>query len=368
MSIWLALLVILLTFYVMSEIVDMHFIKSLDNIARWLKLPQSVAGATLLALGTSAPEISTAMVALFLDGANPATGIGSIVGSAIFQILVVIGFAAVVRTSYLNWRPITRDSLFYALSILLLILFVRDNVFTLWEGIGFVSAYFVYLFVMFLWARYVNEEEAEPIPEPEPEEKRELQGRRYLFRKIMGTIVWPVRRLLQLIPDVEKNEKWTIPVFVLSLAIIGYSCFWLVIAAEDLAGHMGIAPAIIALTILAGGSSIPEMVSSAIVARQGRGDMAIANAIGSNVFDILMSLGLPVLIYTAMHGDLEGIGGANIISSIVLLFATLIAVVLLIALQRFKVTPIFGSVLIVLYVVYVWAAYSGWLDKLEFSL
>jgi Ca2+/Na+ antiporter len=110
------------------------------------------------------------------------------------------------------------------------------------------------------------------------------------------------------------------------------------------------------------------MVSSAIVARQGRGDMAIANAIGSNVFDILMSLGLPVLIYTAMHGDLEGIGGANIISSIILLFATLIAVVLLIALQRFKVTPIFGGVLIVLYLVYVWAAYSGLLDKLEFSL
>jgi Ca2+/Na+ antiporter len=113
---------------------------------------------------------------------------------------------------------------------------------------------------------------------------------------------------------------------------------------------------------LAGGSSIPEMISSAIVAKQGRGDMAIANAIGSNIFDILMSLGLPVLIFILIKGQpLTDLGGANITSSIILLFTTLIVVVLLLFIQRFKASRPFGLFLMFLYVIYVVAAYMGWI-------
>lgn len=385
MSIWLALVVILLAFYVMTEIVDRHFIKSLDNIAEWMKLPPSVAGATLLALGTSAPEISTALFALFLEGANPATGVGTIVGSAIFQMLVVIGFAAVVKTSYLNWRPVMRDSLFYAFSVGLLILFVRDNKFTLTEGIIFVSSYFLYLFVLFLWTKYVNEEASQPsngfeIPNgsariefegaaqhtdaPRPieaiETDMEDETARNPFKILQKSLGYPVEFIMNLIPDPEEKPKWTIPVFLLSLVIIAYASYWLVIAAEALAGEMGIPPAIIALTILAGGSSIPEMISSAIVSKQGRGDMAIANAIGSNIFDILMSLGLPVLLFIAIKGEpLNDLGGTNITSSIILLFITLIVVVLLLFIQKFKANRPFGIFLMILYVAYVIAAYTG---------
>ncbi|WP_299460316.1 calcium/sodium antiporter [uncultured Microscilla sp.] len=387
MSIWLALVVILLAFYVMTEIVDRHFIKSLDNIAEWMKLPPSVAGATLLALGTSAPEISTALFALFLEGANPATGVGTIVGSAIFQILVVIGFAAVVKTSYLNWRPVMRDSIFYAFSVGLLILFVADNKFTLIEGIAFVGSYFLYLFVLFLWTKYVNEEATVPkngfetpagsartefegaahhLDTPRPieaiEKDMEDETRRNPFKILQKTLGYPVEFLMKLIPDPEEKPRWTIPVFLLSLVIIAGASYFLVIAAEDLAKAMNIPTAIIALTILAGGSSIPEMISSAIVAKQGRGDMAIANAIGSNIFDILMSLGLPVLIYILIKGQpLTDLGGANITSSIILLFTTLIVVVLLLFVQKFKATRPFGLFLIFLYLIYVVAAYMGWI-------
>ncbi|EAY30892.1 calcium/sodium antiporter [Microscilla marina] len=387
MSIWLALVVILLAFYVMTEIVDRHFIKSLDNIAEWMKLPPSVAGATLLALGTSAPEISTALFALFLEGANPATGVGTIVGSAIFQILVVIGFAAVVKTSYLNWRPVMRDSIFYAFSVGLLILFVADNKFTLIEGIAFVCSYFLYLFVLFLWTKYVNEEATTPkngfetpagsaraefegaahhLDTPRPieaiEKDMEDETRRNPFKILQKTLGYPVEFLMNLIPDPEEKPRWTIPVFLLSLVIIAGASYFLVVAAEALAKAMDIPPAIIALTILAGGSSIPEMISSAIVAKQGRGDMAIANAIGSNIFDILMSLGLPVLIYILIKGQpLTDLGGANITSSIILLFTTLIVVVLLLFVQKFKATRPFGLFLIFLYLIYVVAAYMGWI-------
>lgn len=387
MSIWLALIVILVAFYVMTEIVDRHFIKSLDNIAEWMNLPPSVAGATLLALGTSAPEISTALFALFLENANPATGVGTIVGSAIFQILVVIGFAAVVKTSYLNWRPVMRDSIFYAFSVGLLILFVADNKFTLIEGVIFVSSYFLYLFILYLWTRHVNEDATKPsngfdLPNgsarmqfegashhtdtPRPieaiEKDMESETTRNPFKILQKSIGFPIELIMNLIPDPEEKPRWTIPVFVLSLVIIAYASYWLVIAAEALAKAADIPPAIIALTILAGGSSIPEMISSAIVAKQGRGDMAIANAIGSNIFDILMSLGLPVLIFILIKGEpLTDLGGANINSSIILLFTTLIVVVLLLFIQKFKASRPFGLFLISLYVVYVIAAYMGWI-------
>lgn len=364
MPIWLSLLIVLVAFYVLAALVDGPFIASLDLLARWMKLPSSVAGATLLAFGTSAPEISTALVALFAEGAHPSTGVGSIVGSAIFQILVVVGFAAVVKASTLDWRPVLRDSVFYALSIALLIVFVRDDRLTLVEAWVLVGAYAVYLAVMGYWARNVEElEELEELEEPdEPEQAAETEREPRHVLRLLRVLTWPIDRLIGLIPDPEAKPRWTLPVFGLSLATISFACYWLVFAAEDLARALSVPPAIIALTILAGGSSIPELVSSVTVSRQGRGDMAIANAIGSNIFDVLLSLGLPVLIYCSMYGDLVGLGGATLSSSIILLLATLVMVIGLLAAQRFRIGRAFGVFLILLYVAYVSATVLGWLS------
>jgi len=362
MSFIIWFIVIILTFYVMSEVVDKYFIRSLDNISTWLKLPEDVSGATLLALGTSAPEISTALVALFLVSANPATGVGTIVGSAIFQILVVVGFAAMVKTSYLRWKPVVRDSTFYAFSVILLVIFTADNKFTFWEGLTLVCTYFLYLALLYFWVRLkIGQDDKDPLDiVGEKMEKHEEDKKGKAF-KIFNLITLPIDLVLRIIPNVQKSPKWTLPVFFICLGIIGYSSYWMVLAAESLAIILSIPPEIIALTVLAGGSSIPEMISSAVVAREGRGDMAIANAIGSNIFDILMSLGLPVLIYTSLRGDIEDLGGANISSSLLLLFVTLIAMILLLALQKFKVTKFFGFFLIFIYILYVVAAYSGWI-------
>jgi len=358
MPIWLSVTIVLATFYVMSAVVGGPFIKSLDVIAVRMKLPSSVAGATLLAFGTSAPEISTAIVALFAEGMHPSTGVGSIVGSAIFQILVVVGFAAAVKAATLDWRPVLRDSIFYALSIALLALFVRDDRLTVVEASVLVGCYGVYLGVMWLWASNVQEDEPAKV---QAEASVEPPAPKTLVRRLVGVITWPVDWIVGLVPDPESRPSWTGPVFAISLALIGLACYWLVAASEALARSLSIPPAIIALTILAGGSSIPELISSATVSRQGRGDMAIANAIGSNIFDVLVSLGLPVLIYCLMNGDLVGLGGATVTSSIILLFATLLMVVGLLAAQRFRVGRAFGIFLVLVYVLYVVAAYLGWI-------
>ncbi|EDM74880.1 Ca2+/Na+ antiporter [Plesiocystis pacifica SIR-1] len=360
MSLGLAIVTVLVAFYAMSAVVEGPFMASLDRIAERMGLSSSVAGATLLAFGTSAPELSTALVALFAEGAHASTGVGSIVGSAIFQILVVVGFAAVVRASTLDWRPVIRDALFYALSIVLLIAFVHDDRLTLVEAAILVGSYGLYLGVMWIWTRRVDEPEPEPELEPEPEVDPEAPEPGP-FARLRRALTWPIDRLLALVPDPASQARWTLPVFALSLGLIGFSCYWLVFAAEAIAQALAVPPAIIALTILAGGSSIPELVSSATVARQGRADMAVANAVGSNIFDILVSLGLPVLLYCLLHGDLVGLGGATITSSLVLLGATLAMVVGLLAAQRFRASRAFGALLISAYAAYVVAAYLGWI-------
>jgi K+-dependent Na+/Ca+ exchanger-like protein len=377
LPVWASVLIIILVFYIMSKLVDGAFIKSLDNIAKWSKMPHDVAGATLLAFGTSAPEISTALVALFL-AENPeqgvAIGVGTIVGSAIFQILVVIGFAALVRDAVLNWKPLMRDSVSYAIAVGLLLWFVQDNQFTVYEGIAFVFAYALYLGFLYLWTRRVNKKmKLRAFTDPE-EKQKEVEIEKIIeenekhidepsvFKEYLGYLTLPVDYLLGLIPDVEKNPKWTAPVFILSLAIIGYSSFWLVEAAVSISNFFEISPAIIALTVLAGGSSIPEIFSSMTVAKQGRGDMAIANAIGSNTFDVLMSLGLPVLIYTSLHGNLDlGTHAKGLTDSVILLFGSLLLVLIIMAAMRFKVNKYFGAGLITIYVAYVVAISLGYL-------
>ena len=220
-----------------------------------------------------------------------------------------------------------------------------------------VGAYLVYLGVMWLWTRSVVEEEGVEV-EPAASPSNAPVG---LARRLLLVVTLPVDALLRLIPDPRQDERWTLPVFMLSLGIIGFACYELVIAAQVIAEALSVPPAIIALTLLAGGSSIPELVSSATVSRQGRGGMAIANAIGSNTFDVLMSLGFPVLLFCLMHGDLEGLGGATMTSSILVLFVTLVLMLGLLAALRFRVGRAMGASLILLYVVYVVAAYLGWM-------
>ncbi len=356
----IALIILLITFYVIAKIVDEVFIKSLDNIAHTLKLPHDVAGATLLAIGTSAPELSTTLFALFLMGANPATGLGTVVGSAIFQILVVVGFAAMIKTSYLNWKPVIRDGVFYAISVFLLILVVNDNKITFAESAVLVSGYFVYLVILGIYSKIVGrEEEKDPIDIVEEEVEKAKANDRSFLGSILRIVSLPIDFLIELIPDPEKYKRWTVPTFFISLGVIAFGSYWLVTAGEAFAIGIGIVPTIVALTILAGGTSVPELISSAIVSKQGRGDMAISNAIGSNSFDILISLGLPLLIYTGINGDLTNIGGENISSSVILLFATMIMILVLLVSQKFKIGRVFGGFLIFCYVLYVIAAYTG---------
>ncbi|MFW5702739.1 MAG: calcium/sodium antiporter [Candidatus Dojkabacteria bacterium] len=365
MEIILYLIIILAAFAAMGKVVDLRFISSLDNIAEKLKLSPSISGATLMAFGTSAPEISTATFAVFLAGSSPATGLGTVVGSALFQILVVIGFAAYIRKTKLKWQEVMREGVFYMFTIILLLLVLRDNVVEFEEALAMVSTYFVYLFFLLGWNKYVPEinkkdkdfDYSEAIEE---ESKKQSKYRNHtLWDPFLDIFDAPFNFLVKLIPNPEKKKQWTVPVFLFSLAIIAALSYVLVASAEALALELGIPAAIIALTILAGGTSIPELISSAVVARQGRGAMAISNALGSNVFDILMSLGLPLLLFTGLNGDLTDVGANDLRGSLWLLLGTMFFVIGYLYLNKFRLDKRFGVTLLVVYILYVVAAYLG---------
>jgi Ca2+/Na+ antiporter len=141
-------------------------------------------------------------------------------------------------------------------------------------------------------------------------------------------------------------------VFLLSIAIIAALSYVLVESAVVIAHNLNIPESIIALTILAAGTSVPDLFSSIIVAKQGRGDMAVSNAIGSNIFDILIGLGLPFIIaMTIFGGEIQS--GGNLTFSAIILFGSVILLILLLLLRKWKVGKTVGIILLSFYALYV---------------
>ncbi|XP_075262242.1 sodium/potassium/calcium exchanger 2-like [Convolutriloba macropyga] len=145
--IWL--LLIIWVFIGLAIICDDFFVPSLEIISERLNLTEDVAGATFMAAGSSAPELFTSIAGVSFESD---VGVGTIVGSAIFNLLIIIALSAALSKEvlHLDWRPLARDSLFYACSIFMFIGFAWDGELLLWEcGVLFFS-YCVYVAVMFV--------------------------------------------------------------------------------------------------------------------------------------------------------------------------------------------------------------------------
>ncbi|MCI5158494.1 MAG: sodium:calcium antiporter, partial [Candidatus Electrothrix sp. AUS1_2] len=117
-----SLLIMLFAIYILAIMTDEYFISSLDHISHLLNLPHNVAGASLMAMGSSAPELAIALTALFEgSGEHSDVGIGTIVGSAVFNILVITGASALARPAKITLSVVIRDCLVYVTSIVLLL-------------------------------------------------------------------------------------------------------------------------------------------------------------------------------------------------------------------------------------------------------
>uniref|UniRef100_A0A8C5K3V9 Sodium/potassium/calcium exchanger 1 n=1 Tax=Jaculus jaculus TaxID=51337 RepID=A0A8C5K3V9_JACJA len=147
---WVALHVfgMMYVFVALAIVCDEYFVPALGVITDKLQISEDVAGATFMAAGGSAPELFTSLIGVFISHSN--VGIGTIVGSAVFNILFVIGTCALFSREILNltWWPLFRDVSFYILDLSMLILFFLDSLIAWWESLLLLLAYALYVFAM----------------------------------------------------------------------------------------------------------------------------------------------------------------------------------------------------------------------------
>ncbi len=342
----LSLAAILVSVFVLAVATDKFFIPSLDEISRRLKLSDEVAGASLMAIGSSAPELAIALMALFTDGgAHSDVGIGTIVGSAVFNILVITGVSAAVAGGlHIHIFAVGRDIVYYLISILYLGLVFFDGHVSLIEAILGLAGYVVYMGVLIVWKYLAPDEDDEEEAEPESEPERQKVAGWHHLESLVETI------LRRITGAPEKNFVWA---FVVSIALIVALSYVLVESTIIFSTGIGIPPVIVALTLLAAGTSAPDLMASVDVAREGRGGMAVANAVGSNTFDLLVGLALPWTIALSILG-LSGIdvGTGDLWVSIGILVATTLILAVFLTSKR-ELSRREGIVLLLLYAVFV---------------
>ncbi|OQY00379.1 MAG: hypothetical protein B6I20_08735 [Bacteroidetes bacterium 4572_117] len=338
-------IILLLTFYLLAKIVDDYFVDSLDKIASDLKMSSDAAGATLMAIGSSAPELFVALFAVFRPGDHAAIGVGNIVGSALFNILAIIGAAAVIKKALIAWQSVIRDLVFYAISVSLLIFLFNSEKVELIDAVLLLGIYFIYVIVVIYWRRMFNYVDPNEVKQEVEQEKEKP--------KFLKTITHPIDFVIdKFFPDPKRYYA----TFFISIFIIAALSWVLVESAINIARILDISEAIIAVTILAAGTSVPDLLSSIGVSKQGRGGMAISNAIGSNIFDILIGLGLPFLLIILINGAPIEIHVANLNTTAWFLLSSIVLMFILFIINKWVVGKKMGWFLILLYLAYiVWA-------------
>ena len=280
-------------------------------VAEKMKMPQIVIGLTIVAMGTSMPEFCVSLVSALKGTTDLA--VGNIVGSNIFNTLLIVGVSAWVAPMTIL-KSIVRKDIPFALfaSLVLLIMCLDGNISRLDAGI---------LFVLFLVFMYVTLKGAKTKDDDTTAKTDSIEDN----KKPMATwlsIVW----------------------IIVGLAcLIGGSNLF-VEGATKVAEHIGVSEAVIGLTIVAGGTSLPELATSVVSARKGNSGIAIGNVLGSNVFNILAILGVTGII-TPMH--LQGI---TMLDLSMMVFSTLL--VWLFSFTKYKIARWEGIVLTIVFIGY----------------
>ncbi|XP_025767288.1 sodium/potassium/calcium exchanger 3 isoform X2 [Oreochromis niloticus] len=489
-------------FHALAIVCDVYFVPSLEKVSENLQLSQDVAGATFMAAGSSAPELFTSLIGVFITKGD--VGVGTIVGSAVFNILVIIGICGIFagQPIGLSWWPLFRDAVFYILSIVVLILVIYDEK-VLWfnrslcclverhcsragqpclsglrrttavgnagdgdndmvplkpdscvvagqdSGVVMVdellnshphqltlSEASLRLLITphfppftrlrmagcmviserqrLIRARVGPEEGAasgeegsgasgpwgrengtvaegerqppegerergketvvetcgggQPKEEEDEEEEQENQDEENVpFKpfvlpdgwrvRLKWLLSWPVSVLLYCsIPDcnLPRWERWYLLTFLSSTLWIAFFSYLMVWMVTIISYTLGIPDVIMGITFLAAGTSVPDCMASLIVARQGMGDMAVSNSIGSNIFDVLLGLGFPWALRTLIvsYGSVVTINSKGLVYSVILLLASVTLTVLCVHLNHWRLDRRLGVCLLLLYAVF----------------
>ncbi len=307
----------------LMSIVIMYACNSFEDAADYLgrNMKPGVKGATINAIGSSLPELFTTALLLFgplfapdffgsrADGFS--AGIATCAGSAVFNAVIIPGLCVLavlflgvkgpggtrtkVDSITLDKKVVIKDGIFFVGAELALIYFLGDTTVVWWMGGALVVIYLVYIFVTLRTGFGVDEEEDDDEDEDDDEEAGAgLLGLGWLLdanARFFGG------------RDFTRNSAWV--VLGISIAYIALACAGIAWAVEHSAQALGVQPYFTAVILAAAATSVPDTVLSVKDALKGNYDDAVANAVGSNIFDICVCLGLPLMIYGLTVGAVE---------------------------------------------------------------
>ncbi|MCF0243527.1 MAG: calcium/sodium antiporter [Bacteroidaceae bacterium] len=250
-------------------------------IAVKLRIRPMIVGLTIVAMGTSAPELFVSVSSALESDAPGKAGmvdiaLGNVVGSNIFNCLLIIGLVTLIAPVSVPKKTVNEDILIVIFSSVLLSALLCTGEFSRWYGI-----FFLICFAWFL--------------------KKTINSAKTTREETNGSDDTVV---------IKQHPLWlAITLIIVGLAVLVFASDIFVDTASEIASVLGVSDKIIGLTIVGIGTSAPEIATSVMAARKGQGEMAIGNVIGSNIFNILMILGLtgvihPLKDYTINYVDL----------------------------------------------------------------
>ncbi len=284
-----------------------------SSLAKKLKVSDLVIGLTVVAFGTSTPELTVSVFSSMQGEVDLA--LGNVVGSNLFNVMVILGVAALIYPLEVHSNTIWKEIPMSLLAALVLLALVSDR----WldgaanpgisraEGLALLGFFSIFLYYTFLVAKNTPPKE---------------------LHNVVKT--YPVYLSLLMVAG------------GLVLLVVGGR--WMVNGAVEIAERLGMSKSIIALTIVAAGTSIPELATSAVAAFKKNADIAVGNVVGSNIFNIFMILGVSAVIKPL------GLGSITILD---ISLVAVISLVLFIKSYNYTVSRVEGGLLLLMYVAYV---------------
>ncbi|MEM6722011.1 MAG: sodium:calcium antiporter [Bacteroidota bacterium] len=317
-----------------------------DYLGRNMK--EGVKGATINAIGSSLPELFTTLFFLFVlkDKDGFSGGIGTTAGSAVFNamiipavvIMAVIGKGIIDRIK-ISKKVIKRDGISLILCEIVLILLISDTTLDWYHGLILMLLYVTYIAFMLL-------NQGSGTVDHDYEESADGGNRTVAFFK--GDFATTV------LGDKKINFKRAWILMTISIFFIGIACYWLVEACEQFGEAIGMPVYFVSVVLASAATSVPDTIISWKDAMKGNYDDAVANALGSNIFDICFALGFPLFLFTLIYGPItmstetvENIGQLRVL----LLLITIVAFFIYYIPKAIKKSH--GYFLIMLYILFV---------------
>lgn len=287
-------------------------------LAQRFRVPEFIIGLTVVAVGTSTPELVVSVLSAI--GGQSDVAIGNVVGSNIFNVFVILGVCALIRPVPLTAGNIRRDIPFGVLVSLLLLALAQDSLFckTAADRIGRIDgAVMIGLYVALMW---------------------------YTIRK--------TKRPEAAAPT--ESSKAPMPGWLTAVMIVGglaglvFGGEMFLRSATSIARSLGISESVIAITLVAGGTSLPELASSLVSLFKGKADMALGNVIGSNIANILLILGVSATINPL------SMGGITVRDLLMVLLSSVVVFLAAFTFKRKAVDRWEGTLFVAIYIAYIW--------------